>query len=153
MSPPFLPTLNASLNGLAALFLLVGWFQIRRGREQAHAFCMKAALASSVVFLGCYLYYHFTTELLVRYAGPEGGRLPYLALLLSHTVLAAAVPFLALRTVWLALKDRREQHKRLARITFPIWLYVSVTGVLIYLVLYVFTDSGAQALGAAGGQG
>ncbi len=153
MDLPLLPTLNASLNGLAGLFLLAGFAQIRRGRERAHGFCMKAAFLSSVAFLGCYLYYHFSNEILVRYAGPEWGKTPYLLLLLSHTVLAAAVPFLAIRTLWLGLKDRREQHRWWARKTLPLWLYVSLTGVLIYLVLYVLTDSGAIALGGAGTEG
>ncbi|MBC8328653.1 MAG: DUF420 domain-containing protein [Planctomycetes bacterium] len=153
MDLPLLPTLNASLNGLAGVFLLCGFAMIKRGRERAHARCMKAAFLSSVAFLACYLYYHFTNELLVRYAGPAWGKTPYLVLLLTHTVLAAAVPFLAVRTLWLALKDRREDHRRWARKTLPLWLYVSATGVLIYLVLYVFTDSGALALGGAGTEG
>ena len=153
MDLPFLPTLNASLNGLAGLFLLWGFAMIRRGRERAHANCMKAAFLSSVAFLASYLYYHYTNELLVRYAGPDWGRTPYLLLLLSHTVLAAAVPLMAIRTLWLGWKDRREDHRRWARRTLPLWLYVSATGVLIFLVLYVFTDSGALALAGGGAAG
>lgn len=143
--PPLLPTLNAGLNGLAAVLLLAGRWQIHRRREAAHRACMIAAFATSVVFLVSYLSYHATHDDLVRYQGPAWGRTPYLVLLLSHTVLAAAVPFLALRTLWLGLKDRRASHRRWARITFPIWLYVSATGVLVYLVLYVLTDSGTAA--------
>ena len=153
MELPFLPTLNASLNGLAGVFLLCGYAMIRRGREGAHGACMKAAFLSSVAFLASYLYYHFTNEILVRYAGPDWGKTPYLLLLLTHTVLAAAVPLMALRTLWLGLKDRREAHRRWACKTLPVWLYVSATGVMIYLVLYVFTDSGALARGGAGTEG
>ncbi|RMH03662.1 MAG: DUF420 domain-containing protein [Planctomycetota bacterium] len=150
MTPPFHPTLNAALNALSAALLLAGFTLIRRGRERAHARCMQGAFLASVAFLVSYLAYHATNEALVRYAGPEWGRTPYLALLLSHTVLAALVPILALRTLWLGWKDRRRRHRRLARITLPLWLYVSATGVLVYLVLYVFTDSGARALAGGG---
>ena len=121
---------------------------IRRGREQAHKRIMLTAFACSVVFLASYLYYHFHFMIQVKFQGPDWGRWPYLTLLASHTLLAATVPFLASRTLWLGLKDRRAAHRRLARITFPIWLYVSVTGVLVYLILYVFTDSGDLALEA-----
>jgi putative membrane protein len=146
--PALFPPLNAALNGLAGLLLVIGVIQVKRGNEEAHKRFMLAAFGCSVLFLISYLYYHFHFAIQVKYQGPEGGRYPYLGLLLSHTVLAAAVPFLALRTIFLGLKDRREAHRRLARITFPVWLYVSITGVLIYLVLYVFTDSGKLALDA-----
>ncbi len=146
--PSIFPLLNASLNGLAGFLLLVGIVLIRQGKESAHKRAMLSAFACSVVFLVSYLYYHFHFSIQVRYQGPDWGKWPYLGLLLSHTLLAAAVPFLALRTIWLGLHDRRQQHRRLARLTFPIWLYVSTTGVLVYLILYVWTESGALALQA-----
>jgi uncharacterized membrane protein YozB (DUF420 family) len=149
--PSVFPPLNASLNGLAGLLLVLGVWRIKRGDEVGHRRLMLSALACSALFLASYLTYHFGFELTVKYQGPDWGRTPYLALLLSHTVLAALVPFLALRTAWLGYRDDRERHRRLARITFPIWLYVSVTGVLIYLVLYRWTPSGEIALqGVAG---
>jgi len=144
--PTIFPPLNAALNGFAGVLLLVGFAQIKGGRETAHKRFMLAAFGCSVLFLASYLYYHLHFSIQVKYQGPEWGKLPYLGMLLAHTILAAAVPFLALRTIFLGLKERRTQHRRLARITFPIWLFVSITGVLIYLVLYVFTDSGALVL-------
>jgi len=149
--PSVFPPLNASLNGLAGLLLVLGVWRIKRGDEVGHRRLMLSALACSVVFLASYLTYHLRFELTVKYQGPDWGRTPYLALLLSHTVLAAAVPFLALRTAWLGYKDDRPRHRRLAKWTFPIWLYVSVTGVLIYLVLYRWTPSGEIALQGVSG--
>lgn len=149
MNPLFLPTLNACLNGLAFLLLVSGLVMIKRGREQTHKRLMLSALACSALFLVSYLTHHATIGVTVRYAGPDWGRVPYLGMLLAHTVLAAAVPFLALRTAWLGLKDRRAQHRKWARVTAPIWIFVSVTGVLIYLVLYIWTDSFAAAIEAA----
>ncbi|MGB0685024.1 MAG: DUF420 domain-containing protein [Planctomycetota bacterium] len=146
--PALFPPLNASLNALAGLLLVVSILQVKKGREELHKKLMFAALACSAVFLASYLFYHFYFGITVKYQGADWGRIPYLALLLSHTVLAALVPFMALRTAWLGIKDRREAHRRLARWTFPIWLYVSVTGVLVYLVLYVLTDSGTLAFEA-----
>jgi uncharacterized membrane protein YozB (DUF420 family) len=136
---PFLPHVNASLNGLATLLLVLGYVQIKRRRERAHKWTMLACFGVSVVFLACYVTYHLNIEggskrfpsyppLAVRYA--------YYAILLTHVVLAAAVPFLAIGTIWLGLSDRRRAHTRLAWWTFPIWLYVSITGVLVYLLLY-----------------
>jgi uncharacterized membrane protein YozB (DUF420 family) len=133
-----LPAVNASLNALATVLLLVGYVFIRNGKVIAHRNTMLSSFAVSVVFLVCYLIYH-------AYAGskkfpnvPVGGvREFYLVILLTHVVLAAAVPVLAVITIWRALVTRDfEKHKRVARITFPIWLYVSVTGVIIYGMLY-----------------
>lgn len=146
MNPAFFPALNAILNSCCWLLLLLGLWYVKRGRLRAHRNAMLAAFGCSVLFLASYLYFHFHYGITVRYRGPEWGAKPYLAMLLTHTVLAAFVPFLAARTIWLGLRDRRAQHRRLARITFPIWLYVSLTGVLIYLVLYRWTESGAMAL-------
>jgi putative membrane protein len=150
-SLPFLPSLNAALNGLAFLFLLTGIAQIKRGRETAHKNLMLAALVCSVIFLISYLSHHAMVGLSVPYHGPEGWKTPYLTMLLVHTILAALVPFLALRTAWLGLRihaepGRRATHKRWARITAPIWIFVSISGVLIYLVLYIWTDSYSHAL-------
>lgn len=141
--PSIFPPINAALNGLAGLLLLLGFGLIRNGKKAAHKRVMLAAFACSVVFLLSYLYYHFNFLIQVDYAGPDWGKTPYLIMLFAHIVLAAMVPFLALRTIFLGLQARWEAHRKIARITFPIWLFVSITGVLIYLILYVFTDSGA----------
>ena len=107
---------------------------------------MMAAFFCSVLFLASYLWYHFSVELRVPYAGPEWGKAPYMAMLLAHTILAATVPFLVIKVIRHALKDQRTRHRKWARITAPIWLFVSITGVLIYLTLYVWTDSYASTL-------
>lgn len=136
----WLPHVNVSLNTLATLLLLAGWVLIKRGRERAHRNVMLAALTTSTVFLVCYLVYHanagskpFPTDPAVASAGV---RYVYLAILFSHIVLAATVPFLALTSVYLGLKGRRKQHRRVSRWTWPIWFYVSLTGVVVYLMLY-----------------
>lgn len=130
-----LPTLNAVLNGLAALALLVGWWHIRRGRWRQHRAAMLTALALSTAFLASYLVYHAQVGS-VRYQGQGPIRTVYLTILLTHTVLAAAVPFLAAITLVRALRQRFPHHAAIARWTLPIWLYVSVTGVVIYVMLY-----------------
>ena len=130
-----LPALNAILNSLAAVLLLVGYALIRQGRKDAHRNVMIAALACSVLFLTSYLYYHYQVGS-VRFQGTGQARTLYFAVLLTHTVLAAAVPFLAAITVIYAWRKRWAKHAALARWTLPIWLYVSVTGVLVYLMLY-----------------
>jgi uncharacterized membrane protein YozB (DUF420 family) len=130
-----LPAVNATLNALAAVLLVLGWLQIKARREQAHKRTMLAAFGVSCVFLACYLVYHYYVGS-VRFQGPPGVRAFYLALLATHVVLAATVPFLAGATIYLGYADRRLKHRRLARWTLPIWLYVSVTGVIIYVMLY-----------------
>ena len=130
-----LPTVNALLNGTAATLLVAGFFLIRAGRREAHRRAMTAAFACSVLFLVSYLVYHFEAGS-VRFRGTGGVRTFYLTVLLTHTVLAAVVPFLAVTALILARKGRFEAHRRLARVTLPAWLYVSVTGVVIYLMLY-----------------
>tara|TARA_B100001750_G_C15369049_1_gene526286 strand:+ start:439 stop:882 length:444 start_codon:yes stop_codon:yes gene_type:complete len=142
---PLHPTINAGLNALAGLLLVVGLHLIRKGKESAHKKAMMAAFGCSAIFLASYLSYHFSNKLIVKYAGPEWGAIPYLALLISHSTLAALVPFMAIRTIWLGIQDRRPEHRKWARRTFPIWIYVSVTGVLVWLVLYVLTDSGISS--------
>ena len=130
-----LPTVNALLNATATVLLLAGYLQIKRRRVTAHRNLMLAAFVVSVVFLACYLFYHWHVgSKKFELTGPI--RPLYYAILLTHVVLAAAVPVLAGVTIVLGLRDRREKHRRIARWTFPIWLYVSVTGVIIYLMLY-----------------
>jgi uncharacterized membrane protein YozB (DUF420 family) len=131
-----LPALNAVLNGVATTLLVAGYALIKRGHRVAHRNIMLAAIGTSAVFLASYLTYHFNAEAMTPFRGPGSVKRVYLIVLFTHVVLAALVPFLALRTAYLGLRGRFSTHRRLARITFPIWLYVSVTGVLIYLVLY-----------------
>lgn len=130
-----LPALNASLNSAVTLLLLVGWWLIRRRRIAAHRACMLAAVTLSVAFLVSYLIYHYQVGS-VRFQGTGPVRTLYFAILISHTVLAATVPFLAAVTLVRALRARFDRHRRIARWTLPIWLYVSVTGVVVYLMLY-----------------
>ena len=132
-----LAPLNAALNALSGIFLVTGFFMIRRGRVHAHQWCMQSAFVTSIVFLISYLYYHYNVGS-VPFAGEGWTRPVYFTLLISHTVLAALVPPLALITLYRAWKRQFQRHRRIARWTFPIWLYVSVTGVLVYLFLYQF---------------
>jgi putative membrane protein len=130
-----LPTLNAILNATAGVLLVIGYVFIRRGRIAQHRACMISAFAVSTLFLVSYLTYH--AQVGSRpFAGTGPIRTVYLSILLTHTVLAAAVPFLAVITLWRALASRFDKHVRIARWTLPIWLYVSVTGVIVYLMLY-----------------
>lgn len=134
-----LPHLNASLNGLAAILLVTGYLLIRQRRELAHRRVMLACFAVSVVFLASYLWYHAQVgSTRFPQSAPVAVRMFYLTVLFSHIVLAAAVPVLAVVTIGFGLLDRRIGHRRLARWTFPIWLYVSITGVVVYLMLYHF---------------
>jgi uncharacterized membrane protein YozB (DUF420 family) len=137
------PGLNAALNGLSGLLLVVGYLAIRRRLVTLHKACMLSALLVSAVFLASYLYYHFAVKAAVatRFAernpgAPAEVAYLYYALLSSHTLLAAAVAPLALITAALGLRGRLKGHVRLARWTLPIWLYVSVTGVVVYWMLY-----------------
>ena len=130
-----LATLNAVLNSIAAILLVIGWVTIARGNWKAHRAAMVAAFAVSAIFLVSYLTYHAIAGS-VPFKGQGSVRIVYFAILISHVILAAAVPVLALRMFFLAWKRRWEAHRRLGRITLPIWLYVSVTGVVIYLMLY-----------------
>jgi putative membrane protein len=133
----YLPSVDATLNAASAIFLTLGFFFIRQKNIRAHKTCMLSAFATSMVFLACYLTYHYfhgTTH----FPGQGGIRSFYFALLGSHTVLAALIVPLALTTLYRAWRKRFQQHKRIARWTLPVWLYVSVTGVVIYLMLYSF---------------
>jgi uncharacterized membrane protein YozB (DUF420 family) len=135
-----LPTLNACLNSIATVLLVVGYDRIRRRRIAAHRACMLSAFAVSVLFLVSYVIYHYNVGS-VPFPGTGIVRTLYLLMLFTHIVLAAVVPFLAIATLYLAFRGNFERHRRLARWTLPIWLYVSVTGVLIYVVLYHVYDA------------
>jgi uncharacterized membrane protein YozB (DUF420 family) len=130
-----LPTLNAALNTASALLLLTGWWLIRHGRRDAHRRAMLAAVATSTLFLASYLAYHFEVGS-VRFTGQGPIRTVYFAILVSHTVLAAAIVPLVLTTLTRALRARFEAHRALARYTLPLWLWVSVSGVVVYWMLY-----------------
>jgi uncharacterized membrane protein YozB (DUF420 family) len=130
-----LPTLNAMLNATSAIFLIAGYRFIRRKRIKQHKFCMLAAVTASVLFFISYLYYHYHAGS-KPFMGQGAIRTFYFIILISHTILAVInVPFV-LVTLTRALKERFDQHARLARYTFPLWMYVSITGVIVYLMLY-----------------
>ena len=136
-----LPAVNASLNALATVLLLTGYVLIKRRRVVAHARTMISAFSTSVLFLVCYLTYHFALH---HYTGESGKRFVgtgiirpiYFTILISHVVLAVPVAVMALMTLLRAWRGDWSGHRRLARITFPIWVYVSITGVIIYGLLY-----------------
>jgi uncharacterized membrane protein YozB (DUF420 family) len=130
-----LPAVNAILNASAAVLLVWGYTLIRRHRQQTHKRVMIAAFATSCVFLVCYLVYHAQVGS-VRFQHPGAIRVVYLSILATHTVLAACVPVLAIITLRRGLSGRFDKHRAIARWTLPIWLYVSVTGVVVYLMLY-----------------
>jgi uncharacterized membrane protein YozB (DUF420 family) len=130
-----LPTLNASLNALSGLFLMTGYVMIRRRRIAAHRACMLAAFVTSTLFLISYVIYHLNAGSR-PFPGQGPIRLVYFAILISHVLLAAAILPLALVTLRRGLAAQYDRHVRIARWTFPIWMYVSVTGVIIYLMLY-----------------
>ena len=130
-----LPPLNALLNLTSGILVVFGVYFIRRRRIQAHKACMIAAFAVSALFLTSYLVYHYNVGS-VRFEREGWIRTMYLSILISHTVLAAVIVPMVLRTVYLAWRNRFDQHVRIARWTFPIWIYVSVTGVVVYLMLY-----------------
>jgi len=130
-----LPAVNATLNATAAVLLIYGYVLILRRKKQAHKRVMLAAFATSSVFLACYLIYHWQVGS-VRFPRTGAIRTVYLSILATHTVLAATVPVLAIITLSRGLSGRFDQHRAIARWTLPIWLYVSVTGVVVYLMLY-----------------
>lgn len=136
-----LPVVNAALNALSGVLLVAGLLVIRRGQRDLHRNIMLAAFVVSVLFLGCYLVYHaglhhYTGSHGKPFSGTGALRGLYFAILISHVILAIAVPPLALTTIWRGLREDWDRHRRIAKITFPIWLYVSVTGVVIYAMLY-----------------
>ena len=129
------PAFNASLNGTSAVLLLLGFANIRRGRPRAHAGFMLAAFGVSAAFLASYLAYHARVGS-VRFPGTGWVRRAYFTMLITHTILAIVIAPLAIRTLFLAGHKRFAEHTALARWTLPLWLYVSVTGVLVYWMLY-----------------
>ena len=129
------PIIDAALNGTSAVLLLLGRSYIKRGRMAAHRAMMIAALISSTLFLASYLYYHAHVGS-VHFQGQGWSRPVYFAILVSHTILAVAIVPLVIVTLSRALRERFDRHRRIARWTFPLWLYVSVTGVMIYVMLY-----------------
>ncbi|MCS7046976.1 MAG: DUF420 domain-containing protein [Gemmataceae bacterium] len=133
------PAINATLNGLSAACLVLGWWAIKRRRERLHMACMLLALAASAVFLASYLWFHFVVleGRPTSFRGEGWVRGLYFAILISHTVLAIVAAPLALYTSYQGLRDRRPRHVRVARWTLPLWLYVSVTGVAVYVMLYL----------------
>ncbi len=130
-----LPHVNATLNGLGAVLLVLGYVFIRQEKIPAHRACMVGAFTLSILFLVSYLVYHYQVGS-VKFQGTGAIRTFYLSVLASHSLLAAIVPFLAVITLWRALRERFDKHRRIARWTLPIWLYVSVTGVVVYWMLY-----------------
>jgi len=132
------PTINASLNATTALLVFTGWRFIKRGRIAAHRACMLAACVTAVTFFASYIYYHAHAGL-NRFPGTGWPRALYLCILITHTTLAVTIPPLAAVTATLGLRDRRAVHRRIARWTLPIWLYVSTTGVVVYWMLYRMT--------------
>jgi putative membrane protein len=136
----FLPHWNASLNALATVLLVAGLASIKSKREGLHKWTMVAAFATSILFLASYIYYHVVVKQGISTPfpsyPPDWVRYTYYVILLSHILLAMAVPVLAIWSIVLGLRDRRAAHRRLSWFTLPIWLYVSVTGVVVYAMLY-----------------
>lgn len=135
MSVTDLPALNATLNATSFVLLTTGWFLIKSGRRQAHKACMIAALVMTAAFLTSYVIYHLEVGS-VPFQKTGWIRTLYFLVLIPHVILAVAIVPMVLITVSRALSNRFDQHKKIARITLPLWLYVSVTGVIVYLMLY-----------------
>ena len=139
MSISDLPVVNASLNALSTVFIVAGLICIKRDRKIAHITCMVTALVTSTLFLACYLTYHFAKDgVVTKFTHPGIVKTIYYAILFTHIPLAALTLPLVILTVVPALRARYDQHRRWSKLTAPIWLYVSVTGVLVYLMLYVW---------------
>ncbi len=133
-----IPAINATLNAVATFFLLVGWWAIRKGARRRHMQFMVAALGFSAAFLAFYLYYHFNVGAVTRYERQGLIRWIYFFVLFTHIPLAMLVVPGCLAAVWYAIRQRFDRHVRITRWLWPVWMYVSVTGVIIYLMLYVF---------------
>ena len=136
----FLPAVNAGLNAITTVFLIRGYLAIRAGNRTLHAFCQKSAFISSTVFLVCYILYH-SVHGDSHFQGHGFIRPVYFSILISHIVLSIVALPMVLATFFFALTGRFDTHRKLARITFPVWLYVSVTGVLIFFVLKAYTGA------------
>jgi uncharacterized membrane protein YozB (DUF420 family) len=131
----FFPALNATLNGLSAVLLLTGRILVNRGKIAAHRACMIAAMISSAVFLSCYLFFHYEVGN-IRFLGQGWWRQVYFAILIPHVTLAIVIVPLSIITLSRGLKARYDRHRAIARWTWPLWMYVSVTGVIVYFMLY-----------------
>ena len=143
-----LATINAVLNAISAVLLVVGWVLIAQGNWKAHRAVMVAAFSVSAIFLVSYLTYHYLVGH-VTFGGQGVIRTVYLCILASHIVLAVAVPVLAISMFVLAFRGKWHRHRQLGRITMPIWLYVSVTGVIIYFMVYIFFPNSDKHIEAA----
>jgi len=131
----FFPALNAGLNGTSAVLLLSGRILISKGRVAAHRACMIAAVVASALFLGCYLFFHFKVGN-IFFLGQGWSRPVYFTILTSHVILAIVIVPLAIITLTRGLRARYDRHRAIARWTWPLWMYVSVTGVIVYFMLY-----------------
>lgn len=141
------PPLNASLNATSAVFLLVGFWFIKNGKKNAHRLSMICALVASSVFLGCYVYYHYTSGHTKFPKEYPVARMVYFCILIPHVILALVNVPLVILTVVAAIKGNFERHRKFARIAFPVWLFVSVTGVIVYFMIYQwFVPSNPVAL-------
>lgn len=137
MNLNLLPLVNACLNGVSCILLIAGLVLVRSGRKEAHRLCMMTAFSVSCLFLILYLVHKWKVGAVhTRFAGPEVLRMPYYVMLFTHIVLAAAIPPLAIITIRRGASGDFERHRKIARWTWPLWMYVSVTGVLVYLALY-----------------
>lgn len=142
MSVSFMPTFNAMLNATSGILLVIGFLFIRSGRVTAHRACMIGAVTCSTLFLISYVVYHVGFGAgVTRFVGPEPVRTAYHTILISHTILAVTVVPFVIVTLTRALRGNFLRHRKIARWTFPMWLYVSVTGVIVYLMLYHFYPS------------
>ena len=152
MNSPFvssLPQVNASLNAASAVFLLIGYRFIRGGKILPHKICMLAAFVCSSVFLASYIYFHYQAGV-IHFQGQGWIRPVYFSILITHTILAGVIVPLVLATLYRALTNQFDRHRRIARWTFPLWLYVSITGVVIYWLLYrVYAAPAIHAAAAA----
>ena len=131
-----LPLINAGLNFLSSVFLVTGFLAIKQGKKQKHKKLMISAFITSAIFLTCYLYYHFTQGH-IKFEGTGAIKFVYLLILIPHIILAMVMLPMIFATFYYAFKEKFDSHRRLAKITFPIWLYVSITGVLLYIYIYI----------------
>ncbi len=139
MDPSILPPINATLNGIATVLLTLGFIFIKSGNKQAHKTCMISAFATSVIFLVCYVAHKVLVRGVHTPFGGEGAiRVIYYGMLISHIILAIAIVPMVLMTMSRAFKENFAAHKAIARWTWPVWMYVSITGVLVYFFLYVW---------------
>ncbi len=135
MDYSLLPTINAILNATSGALVLLGYRNIRRGKDAIHKKFMLTAIGVSALFLASYLIYHWEVGS-VKYQGEGIIRIIYFSILISHTILAVVIVPMVLRTLYLALIGQFTKHRKIAKLTFPIWVYVSTTGVIVYLMLY-----------------